>query len=60
MQSNKCVYLGGAAFWVNKILTGHLDCLVGFGELDRIHQPLVSCLTVWIRHTHQVGSLWKY
>lgn len=52
------MYLGGAALWVYKILTGHLDRLVCFGELDGIHQALMSCLTVGIRHTNQVCCLW--
>lgn len=52
--------LRGAALWVHKILTSHLDSLVSFGKLDGIHQPLVSRLTVGIRHTHQVGSLRKH
>lgn len=51
------MYLGGTAVWVYKILTGHLDCLVGFGELDGIHQPLMPRLTVGIGHTNQVGGL---
>lgn len=53
----KCAYLGGTAVWVYKILTGHLDCLIGFSKLDGIHQTLVPRLTVGIRHTHQVGGL---
>lgn len=52
------VYLGGAALWVYKILTGHLDRLVCFGKLDGIHQTLMSCLTVGVRHTNQVCCLW--
>lgn len=50
-------YLRGAAVRVDQILTGHLNRLVGFGKLDGVDQPLMSCLTVGIRHTHQVGSL---
>lgn len=53
------MYLGGATVWVYKILTSHLNCLVGFGKLNGIHQPLVPCMTVGIRHTHQVRGLWK-
>ena len=52
------MHLGGTTVRVYKILTGHLDRLVGFGKLDGIHQPLVPRLTVWIGHTHQVGGLW--
>lgn len=51
------MYLGGTTVWVDKILTGHLDCLVGFGKLDGIHQPLMPRLTVRIGHTNQVGGL---
>lgn len=53
------MYLGGTTVRVYKILTGHLDCLVGFGKLDGIHQPLVPRLTVGIGHTHQIGGLWE-
>lgn len=53
------MYLRRTAVWVYKILTGHLNGLVGFGKLDGIHQPLVPCLTVGIRHAHQVGGLWR-
>lgn len=53
------MYLGWTTVWVYKILTSHLNGLVGFGKLDRIHQPLVPCLTVGIRHTNQVRSLWR-
>lgn len=52
------MYLGGAALWVYKVLTGHLDRLVCFGKLDGIHQALMSCLTVGVRHTNQVCCLW--
>lgn len=51
------MYLRGTAVRIYQILTGHLNRLVGFGELDGIDQPLMSCLTVGIRHTHQIGSL---
>lgn len=50
-------YLRGTTVWVYEILTGHLDRLVGFGKLDGIYQPLMTRLTVGIRHTHQIGSL---
>ena len=53
------MYLRRTAVWVYKILTRHLNGLVGFGKLDGIHQPLVACLTVGIRHSHQVGGLWR-
>jgi len=53
------MYLRRTTAWVYEILTGHLDCLVGFCKLDGVNQPLVPCLTVGIRHTHQVGGLWK-
>lgn len=53
------MYLRGTTAWVYEILTGHLNGLVGFGELDGVNQALVPRLTVGIRHPHQVGGLWK-
>ena len=49
--------LGRTAGWIHQVLAGHLNGLIGPSKLDGVHQPLMPCLAVRVRHTHQVGSL---
>lgn len=51
------MYLRLGTGWVHQVLAGHLNRLISPGKLSRVHEALLTCWTVGVWYSHQVGSL---
>ncbi len=55
--SEVCMNLRLGACWVHKVLARHLNRLISPGKLSGVDEALLTCWTVGVWHSYQIGSL---